>query len=571
MRKPTLALLALCLVTANAWGQGVIQHLIFIVKENRSFDTLFNCFPGTGSCLTSYPCKGTTAGCSKGSLNVIAGNPNQPQADCGHLHANFISDYDSGLMNKFNQNCLGSTDWAVTFDSTTLPHYWQFASTYGLGAIRASATAPTFPSHMILFAGTTSETRDNPSQLIDGKSPHGVTGGVWNLDTFHYGTCGVGSTKNQNGLCTTDSDCGGKQGSCWKDRASGKCCQQGMACDFTVAGTSCSKNTDCASNQFCTNGNVYGKTGGSTNSKYYSIDLSGSAGARGDNTGVGMFPGTCANHRTTTCVRVCPVARLPDECSVSATNDDPACTQLSDTCDVGTGSTPSLLLGSRGSVGVNVTTVADLLDSAGVRWGYYIPSSQYLRNPVSFYSHLWYGADRKNVYPDTQFATDAANCTSSTNCNLATVVWVQASGPDNEHPPSLMSAGEAWSTAQVSAVMNNSYLWSVSQVFIVWDDFGGFYDHVAPTLDKQDWRNGFRVPVLSIGRYAKNGFINTPFVFESMLACVENMFLRGTRLPGGLFDGTAYDLCTGCVAGPGCTGHNGNGMVDLTLSNSPLP
>ena len=567
MRKKVVLLwiVMLFLLSMKVWAQGTIKHLIFIVKENRSFDSLFNCFPGTGSCLSSFTCYGTEGGCTNGSMNVIQGNPTVAQQDCGHLHANFKVDYDDGAMDKFNQGCSGSTDWATTFNSTSLPHYWQWASTYGLGAIQASAMAPTFPSHMIIFAGTSSETRDNPDYLAAGVTPNGVSGAKWNLDAYHYGTCAVGSTKNQNGLCTFDSDCGGAAGSCWIDKPTGKCCRQGHACNFTTAGKSCTTDSDCASYQFCANGNVYGKNG-PTASLYYAIDLAGSAGATGTNTGNNMYPGVCQNHRTTACVRVCGAS----SCTPSTAIDDAACTALADTCDDGLTTTAEILQGSRGSVGVNVTTVADLLDNAGVSWAYYAPSSENLRNPVSYYPHLWYGADRAKVFPDTQFATDVANCTSDATCTLASVIWLSASATNNEHPPSLMSDGEAWSNTQVTAVMSNSYLWNNSQIFIVWDDFGGFYDHVAPTLDQQSWRNGFRVPVISIGKYAKTGFISTSFVFESMLACVENMFLGGTRLPGSLFDASSNDLCTGCVAGAGCTGHTNNGMVDLTLSNPPL-
>jgi hypothetical protein len=570
--------LCMLLWLTPAFSQGSLKHIIFIVKENRSFDSYFNCFPGTGSCLRTIPCVGTRGGCvaspactnkTKRCVAPIAGDPNLPQADCGHLHANFLSDYDNGLMDKFNNGCAGGTDYAVQFNAATIPHYWHYASTYGLGAIQASAMAPTFPSHLIMFAGTSAETRDNPNQLIAGHRPNGRGGALWNLDTFHYGRCVGGVNVNQ--LCSLETDCPGS--TCQIDSSLGKCCTQGRPCDFDAeAGITCSKNADCAPTQFCTNGNTYGKTGGNGhgNSIYYALDLGGSAGAPGGNTGRGMFPGTCMAHRTTACVRICPAGPLPAECNLNASDDDLACTALGDSCDAGQTMTPALLSSSRGSVGPNVTTIGDLLDSRGVSWGYYIPPSEYLRNPVSYVPHLWYGADRKNVYTDSQFAVDAAGCISDKNCSLASVVWVSASSLENEHPPNLVSKGEAWTVTQVNAVMNNPYLWNNTALFITWDDFGGFYDHVAPQVDAQGWRNGFRVPLICVGKYCKPGFSRTPFVFESMLKCVENAFRLGP-LPGKLFDSQANDLCTGCVAGPACTGRNTNGMLDLTLDNPPLP
>jgi phospholipase C len=151
---------------------------------------------------------------------------------------------------------------------------------------------------------------------------------------------------------------------------------------------------------------------------------------------------------------------------------------------------------------------------------------------------------------------------------LASVIWLSAGSIQNEHPPAPVAPGETWTANQVNAVMKNPYLWNNTVMFITWDDFGGFYDHVAPIVDNQGWRNGFRVPVICVGKYCKPGFSNTSFVFESMLKCVENAYRLGP-LPGGLFDATANDLCTGCVAGTGCNGHSNNGMIDLTLDNPP--
>jgi len=671
MRKCKL-LTMLLVLTAPCFAQQTIKHLIFIIKENRSFDSYFNNFPGTGSNLTSYPCKNGSqsglGGCSctgngcTGTRAVQAGNPNTPDNDCGHLHDNYILDYDSGLMDRFNQGgvscgscvisgetCSYNTDcasgdschwsWNTQYNIATIPHYWQLASTYGLGAIFSSAMGPTFVSHQYVFSATSSETGDNPSGLVaGGPPPNGVAGANWTLDTYHYGTCGVGSTTNKNGLCSADADCGGATGSCWINRSSGKCCQQGVACDFTAAGNSCTKNDDCASAQlgtisisngstavvgvgtsfnaswtgtilyvasgssatvssvtdgthltlagpytgptnasaafsmglqFCAGGNIYGENG--VDDIYYAIDLAGSAGASGTKTGNQMWPGVCQAHRTIACVRVCG-----ENCSSPTSSnviDDPACRKLHDTCDVAqfTGQ-PGIMQGSRGSVGVNVTTLADLLDSASVSWGYYASSDDLLRMPVSYYPHLWYGAAASKVYSDSQFAADAGNCISDSSCPLPAVAWLQGgnlgTSATNEHPPNLVSVGEAWTMQQVNAVMYNPYLWNNTAIFILWDDFGGFYDHVAPTVDGQMWRNGFRVPVICVSKYCKSGFNSTPFVFESMARAVEDFFLGGVHLPGSLYDAQATDLGTGCVAGAGCTGHtSNNGMIDLTLSD----
>jgi len=376
-------------------------------------------------------------------------------------------------------------------------------------------------------------------------------------------------------LCQSNSDCG--TATCLIDSPTGKCCTQGQPCDFTAGvGTACTKNSDCSSAQFCSNGNTYGENGQTFQSSWAGIDLTGSAGAAGTNTGRGMWPGTCALGGVTVlppiaCTRVCPAAALPDECGPSSAADDTACTSRGYSCNAGrAGVVPALLAGSRGNIGMNVTTVGDLLTTNGVSWAMYIPNSEELRNPAAYVLHHRYGTDwTTKVFSDTQFDTDAAACTSDTSCNLPNVMWVETTA-GNEHPTFTVAAGEAWTVDKVNAVASNSYLWNNTLIFIFWDDYGGFYDHMAPTLDGQDWRNGFRVPAICVGKYCKNAVIHTEFTFESALTMVENMFAKGARLPGSLYDATANDLGTGCVAGPGCTGHTGTGMVDLTLTNAPM-
>jgi hypothetical protein len=611
MRRFVLILLLVPFAPAQT-----IKHVIFIVKENRSFDTMFGglTLPGV-SPTTSYNCYNGSApqgGCSaaagsQSSMVPIQANPTLADADCGHLHGNFVSDFHGGAMDKFNQNCGGASDWAKQYSSTSIPYYWTLATTYGLGAIQASAMAPTFPSHMLMFAGTTSETRDNPSELVSGAPHHGVGGAEWTVDTYHYGICNGGTNVNQ--ICTTSTDCGG--GTCLINQAAGHCCQQGVACDFSSAPVCVhGLNSDCATGFFCANGNVYGTTRGAQ-STYNAIDLTGSAGAQGGNTGAGMYPGVCLNHRTVACVGVC-AGPLPAECAASDAAPDPACTALSDTCDVGIGSQPAILSGSRGSVGVNVTTIADMLDTAGVKWGFY--SGDSIRTTPAFYPHIWYGSDRKNVFDETPCPTiKGVPCTanietafdkavaSSSTCKpgqpcaadkLPSIVWLQAGAylataesqcpgtygsSADEHPPSLMCIGEDWTHSKIAEVMGNAYLWNNTVIFVIWDDFGGFYDHVAPVVDPQDWRNGFRVPLLCVSKYCKKGYQDTGFVFESMLTTIENIFLRGSHLPGGLFDASANDLglgcvCTGsnCTPNGSCNGHSGIGMLDLTLRNLPL-
>jgi hypothetical protein len=712
-----LALFCILFLPLPAFAQGTIKHLIFIVKENRSFDHLFNCFPGTGSCLETYPQKGKQVAVVPGvatnkDCNACGGH------DCPHTHGDFVMSYDSGLMDDFQiDSCINSHDWAVSYGNACsaslpslsgcqIPNYWQWATTYGLGQIFASAMAPTFPSHMIIFSGTTSETMDNPNSMDPGNFPNGGKpgGGTanWNLDAFHQGTCGVGSTANGNGNCVlntavdsgtlhvkdgvitwlsgqkfstnwtnvpimiqvaagawkyTIASCSSTTtctlttklsgttsnnftipdlacsssanalvaGSCWFERDTGICCRQGQECNLTQSAPSCTLNTDCPSTQTCVKGNRYfgaysgidlagsaGYTGnigqvnvhgtsvewvsgdyfrqwpagtqitiGGANysiqsiTSYSALQLSASAPTQNNasytvaatNTGGSLWPGSCTNHPAVSCY--CLGNNIDSGC---ATDPDPACTALGDTCGINA-NVPRLQQGSRGGVDVEVTTIADLLNSAGVSWAYYSDLNE-LRIAMSYYAHLWYNPVYRARYfqATPNFANDAAACTSDSNCNLSSVVWLQGGATTDEHPPNPIGIGETWTATQVDAVMKNPYLWNNTAIFIMWDDYGGFYDHVAPTVDAQNWRNGFRLPVICVGKYCKLGFNSSKFVFESGLMCVENLFLQGTRLPGNLFDAPStgtLDLCTGSSTGG--TGHTNNpGMIDLTLDNPAL-
>src|SRR5207248_685090 len=87
---------------------------------------------------------------------------------------------------------------------------------------------------------------------------------------------------------------------------------------------------------------------------------------------------------------------------------------------------------------------------------------------------------------------------------LPAVSWVIPSGDVSEHPPGAISAGQAWVTSVVNAVMRSPN-WSSTAIFISWDDWGGFYDHVPPPrVDVNGY--GLRVPGLVISPYARRGF-----------------------------------------------------------------
>lgn len=167
-------------------------------------------------------------------------------------------------------------------------------------------------------------------------------------------------------------------------------------------------------------------------------------------------------------------------------------------------------------------TLADLLDAGGQSWRYYAPTYGHQGYQYSSYnniSHIRYGPDWAYVVPDTQFVKDASAG------NLPAVSWL-VTAQANEHPPHSSCFGENWTVNQINAIMKGPD-WPTTAIFLVWDDFGGFYDHVPPPYD-DFYGLGARVPFLIISPYAIPGHIShTTYEFSSVLKFIEETFNLG--------------------------------------------
>ena len=119
--------------------------------------------------------------------------------------------------------------------------------------------------------------------------------------------------------------------------------------------------------------------------------------------------------------------------------------------------------------------------------------------------------------PQTQILTDAPGGT------LAAVTWVVPDVHDSDHANSKSTTGPQWVASVVNAI-GESPFWNSSVIFVIWDDWGGWYDHVPPPQLDYDGL-GFRVPLLCISPYAKRNYVShVQLESASILRFVEDNF-----------------------------------------------
>ncbi len=190
------------------------------------------------------------------------------------------------------------------------------------------------------------------------------------------------------------------------------------------------------------------------------------------------------------------------------------------------------------------TDLTYLLHKNNVSWGYYvvegaepdcadgdddcppIPQNALtpgIWNPLPYFDTVKNDGDLKNIQPVTSFVKQAQNGT------LPAVSWVVPALAVSEHPPALVSEGQSYVTGLINAVMQGPD-WRDCAIFLAWDDWGGFYDHVVPpTVDENGY--GLRVPSIVISPYARNGYIDHQTLsFDAYAKFIEHVFLNGQPL-----------------------------------------
>lgn len=176
-------------------------------------------------------------------------------------------------------------------------------------------------------------------------------------------------------------------------------------------------------------------------------------------------------------------------------------------------------------------TIADDMDAHGVSWRYYAPAINqlgFIWSAFDAIKHIRFGAQWSNVVsPETRVLADARAG------KLPAVTWVVPTARNSDHPfPRHANEtdvgvegqfGPDWVASVVNAIGQGPQ-WNDTAIFVVWDDWGGWYDHVAPPqLDRMGL--GFRVPLIVISPYARRHYVShVQHEFGSLLKFTERAF-----------------------------------------------
>ena len=163
-------------------------------------------------------------------------------------------------------------------------------------------------------------------------------------------------------------------------------------------------------------------------------------------------------------------------------------------------------------------TLADVLDAKGVSWRYYAAGTTGIWVAPNSIAHIQAGPDWANVIsPQSQVLNDISSG------NLAQVSWVTPTAAESDHAKANNGTGPAWVSSIVNAIGQSPY-WNDTVIFVTWDDWGGWYDHVPPQIFGS-YELGARVPLIVISPYAKRGYVShVQHEFGSILKFTEETF-----------------------------------------------
>jgi phospholipase C len=190
------------------------------------------------------------------------------------------------------------------------------------------------------------------------------------------------------------------------------------------------------------------------------------------------------------------------------------------------------------------TDLTYLLHEYNVSWGYYVfngtqpdcgdgamfceavpmnAKTPGIWNPLPYFDTVRQDGQLGDIRPFRDFLA-AANAGT-----LPAVSWITPTQKVSDHPPARISDGQTYVTGLIDQIMLSPD-WDSTAIFLAWDDWGGFYDNLAPPqVDEQGY--GLRVPALLISPYARKGYVDHQILsFDAYLKFIEDDFLGGARI-----------------------------------------
>jgi phospholipase C len=211
-------------------------------------------------------------------------------------------------------------------------------------------------------------------------------------------------------------------------------------------------------------------------------------------------------------------------------------------------------------------TLPDVLNDAQISWKYYSELPDSIWNAPNAIRHMCVAKENKEGALDCTGPDWGSNVVIGANlalkdikeCKLAQVSWITPTHEASDHPRMTDGSGPAWVASLVNALGTNpacagtgEEYWTDTAIFITWDDWGGWYDHVKPFRQGQPngWGSGFtygfRVPLLVVSAYTPAAFVdNSNHDSGSLLKFVETNFASPGHPLGPIGPGTyadAYD------------------------------
>ena len=388
-------------------GQTPIEHVVFIVKENRTFDNYFATYPGAEGATEGGTIRCDQDGCRDGPVVQLSEGPDVYPHDLTHCFRCGLVAINGGEMNGFNRmngvipqsanaDLYGADMTGYSYlDRDGIPNYWAYADRFVLADhFFTSMVGPTLPEHLYTVAAQANwivdnkSTADTPGSYCDDSSEYATRFNPRDVREFQDEILALEREITANGSNTYD------------------------LADF------------------------WGR------------------------------------------IRLCfDIPILPDQ-----------------------------------------------LEGAGVSWKYYANENAWM-NALQMIEHVRYGPMWQNVRPPSEFVRDVRDG------EMPAVSWIVPDESYNEHPGEGKStcAGENWTVHQINTIMQSEY-WRSTAIVVVWDDFGGFYDHVPPPqVDIMGL--GPRTPALIISPYTRRGesvggghVDSNVYEFSSVLALMERVF-----------------------------------------------